>query len=293
MHPARWLDGLGFAAAAERARRLRWSLTATLPALRPRHLVPLTTAWLREPAGRRSYRVLSEAELVATRRSDTAFVFGSGRSLVDIGEDEWDRIAAFDTVAFSHFHCQRWVRVDYHLVAEVVDIPETTSSIRSNPCYGETIFLMLKGLIAEASNVMIGRRLLPQGARIFRLRRVERGRTIAPSRAFALGVVHGTNTIHDVVNFAVLMGWRRIVIAGVDLYDKQYFWLPPGEMRPDEKEQFEVGSTWAQAGQVVETFRLWREILEPEGIELAVYDARSLLAGALPVFRWPDASAVL
>jgi hypothetical protein len=213
-------------------------------------------------------------------------VFGSGRSLTEIGPADWEKIAEFDTVGFSHFHRQRWIRADYHLVAEVSSVDETADSIAANPLYVDTIFGVMQGWIAEASNELVARRLLPSGARIFRWRRVGRGRMLPPGRSFADGFVHGTNSILDVVNFALVLGWRRIVIAGVDLYNKEYFWLPEGVARADEKPYLTAASRWEQADNVVETLALWRQLVEPEGIELFVHNPRSLLAGVLPVFSW-------
>ena len=89
----------------------------------------------------------------------------------------------------------------------------------------------------------------------------------------------------DVVNFALVLGWREIVIAGVDLYNKEYFWLPPGVARPDERPIFTADSRWFQADQMIETLRLWRQLVEPSGVRISVYNPRSLLAEAIPVYR--------
>lgn len=283
IRPAAALERLGLRGAAERARTLRADTVVHAETLRTAAL-PTTRAWLREPSGRRAYRVLDEGELRATRRSDTVFVFGSGGSLREMEDEEWARIAAFDVVGFSHFHRQRWVDVGYHLVAEVRDVHETGASIAANPRYGNTVFLVMKGWIARASNELVGQRLLPAGARVFRWKRVARGRTVPPSRSFRAGLVHGSNSSLDAVNFALLMGWRRVVVAGVDLYDKEYFFLPPGSARPDERPQFTVASRFHQADHVVEMFRLWREAARASGTELTVYNPRSLLAEVLPVF---------
>ncbi len=284
-HPARTLERLGFARLAELARRVRAAIHLFPERNRARLLLAHSTAALREPLGRRAYRVLTEEELLATRTSDTVFVFGSGGSLVDIPPEEWERIAAHDTVAFSHFHRQRWVRVDYHLVAEVNELEATGASFRESPFYRETIFLVMRGVLAQASNAMVGRRLIPPGARVFRYRRVARGRTQPPSSRLADGLVHGSNTSLDVVNFALLMGWKRIVIAGVDLYNRQYFFLPKGTTRPDERPGLSVESPFRQADHLLEMYRLWRSVAEEQGVELCVYDERSLLSAVLPVYE--------
>jgi hypothetical protein len=262
--------------AREGLRSARWAASS----FEPRHAVASTAWWMREPLGRQAYRALSEEELLGTRRSDTAFVFGSGASLQDIDGETWQRIAEFDTVAFSHFHRQRWVRVDYHLVVEAVSADETAASIRSNPMYADTIFGMAKGWIAHAPNELVARRLLPAGARLFRWRRIGRGRVAPASASLGRGLVHGDGSIQDAVNFALVMGYRRVVVAGADLSGTRYFWMPPADDDVGEPVR------WQQAATVVASMKLWREQAAADGVELFVYDGRSALAEALPVFSW-------
>jgi hypothetical protein len=66
---------------------LRYAWYLVRPSFFRRH----AAAWVRDRRGRRAYKTLSENELRAARRSDTAFVFGSGRSLVDVTPEEWER----------------------------------------------------------------------------------------------------------------------------------------------------------------------------------------------------------
>jgi hypothetical protein len=254
--------------------------------LRPGQAVRRTSLVLRGALGERSYRKLSEEELRATRSSDVVFVFGSGRSLVDISPDEWVRIAEVNTISLREFPRQQWVRADYHLTAEIDLVDEYTERIRANPLYTDTVFVVQKGWLASSGNEVIARGLLPANARLFRFSRVSRGMYAPPSRSFGDGIVHGYNSITDSVNFAYLMGWRRIVLAGVDLYNKEYFWLPPGEARPYEKEGIEATDAFGTSTQVIEMFGKWRDILRADGVELEVYNPKSLLAGPLDVFRW-------
>jgi hypothetical protein len=278
MGVARSFERIGLSGVAERLRSLRWWWETVRLALAPRHAARLTALWAREPIGRRGYRVLSEHEVLGTRRSETAFVFGSGASLLDIGADEWEEISHCDVVGFSHFHRQRWVRVDYHLVYEVASVTETAASIRANPLYSETIFGMGKGWLAEASNELVAGRMLPPHARIFRWRRIARGRLAPASTRLSRGLVHGAGSIQDAVNFALVMGWRRIVIAGVDLHGGRHFWTP-------ETGSGELARRWAQADTVIPALRQWREAAVTDGVELLVFDGNSVLAEALPAFR--------
>ncbi len=253
--------------------------------LRPRHLATLAASYARDRRGRSRYRILSEPELLATRTSDTAFVFGSGRSLVDIGQEEWAAISRCNTVSLREFPRQHWVRVDYHLTAEVDNLDVYAERLRANPLYADTVFVVAGGLVAHMGNELIGQGLLRAGARVFRFRRLSRTQYESPSRR-PRELVHGYNSIFDATNFAYAMGYPRIVLAGVDYYNKEYFWLEPGETRAYEKEGVVAAGQWSQSDVIVEMMGRWARELAAEDVELLVYNSRSLLARHLPVFRF-------
>jgi hypothetical protein len=255
--------------------------------LRPRYLFRHAYLYALDRAGRRHYRLLSEDELLATRTSNTAFVFGSGRSLVEIGAEEWERIAECNTISLREFPRQRWVRADYHITGEIDFIEEYARRLGDNPLYTKTVFVVQGGFRAERGNELIGRGLLPNGARVFRFRRSSRGVVAPPSRRFADGLVHGFNSIFDATNLAVVLGFRRIVLAGVDLYNKEYFWLPPGETRAYENPDVQgADRPFGGAEGTVELLGMWHDVLAAGGVELSVYNPRSLAAARLPVFSW-------
>jgi hypothetical protein len=243
-------------------------------------------AYMRDAFGRRRYPELSVDELRATRRSDTVFVFGSGYSLNAITRSEWDAIARHDTVSFRAFPRQSFVRADYHVSGEVDFLDEYAERLRDNPLYADTVLVLQEGWPAFNSNNLVGRGLLRDGARVFRYRRTARGRYAPPSRTFDAGLVHGFGSIISVTNFAYLMGWRTIVLAGVDLNDKRYFWLPPTETRSYEKPGITVGSAFTGADDIVAMLGRWAELFAKEGTRLLAYNPQSLLCRVLPVFRF-------
>lgn len=247
--------------------------------------VPLCgPAYLRDLHGRPRYRLLTEEELRTTRTSDTVFVYGSGTSISDIAHAEWAAMAQHNTVSFREFPRQRFIRADLHLTAEVDDLQEYAARLRENPLYAQTVLVVQEGWAAHNGNDLVGRGLLPPGARVFRFRRRSRGRYEPPSRSFADGLVHGFNSAIDAVNLAYLVGWKTIVLVGVDLNDKGYFWLPKGQTREYEKPGLSYESRFTNADQIVPMLGQWAALLEAEGVRLFVYSPRSLLASALPVF---------
>jgi hypothetical protein len=249
---------------------------------------------LRFVANRRAYRYLSETELHARRRSETVFVFGSGTSLNDLTPAEWARIAEHDTLGFNWWVHERFVRTDYHMVRGIADddrdpsvwrpqFEEYFRLIGDNPLFAETVLLVHSGFRAITGNRAIGLGLLPRRNPVFLWRT---SITVGPpSRSFTEGLTHGQSTIQEAINFAFLLGWSRIVLAGVDLYDRRYFWLPPDETRALDRARGATASdTHVQATMgLVRTLLEWREWLQAEGVGLEVLNPRSLLADVMPV----------
>lgn len=295
-----------------------WRAHARFQASQLAHLGPrgflrwhegLLDAWLKERGQRHRHVELTEADLRASRRSDTVFVFGSGYSLHDIPPREWARIAEHDTLGFSGFIYAPWVRVDYHLIRGWVEnqvgrhgwqayTKEFVDVLHDNPNFRDTILVLQGEYYAQFCNALVGYSLLRPGTRIARFQASrEHG---PPSRTLRDGLRHNAGTLSDAVNLAVCLGWKRIVLAGVDLYDNRYFWLKPDETtvmdpatgRLVPAKQTSRGLRYDQQHNtvrngIVDSMAAWREDLLRDGVELMVYNPRSLLASALPVFRFP------
>ena len=82
------------------------------------------------------------------------------------------------------------------------------------------------------------------------------GRMKPYSRSFNSGIVHGFGSVISVVNIAYLMGWKHIVLVGIDLYDHRYFYLPPNETRAVEKRGLTYKSPFPQSNQIVDQLKL-------------------------------------
>lgn len=266
---------------------VRRRLKIALPALRPRVLAENTRLYVADRRARRLYRELSEEELLATRRTDCVFVLGSGKSILEMSSREWELISRFDVVSFSHFLRQQFVRADYHVVGEIGrEFDRYATWVRENPLYRETIYILQEGWIAASSNALVASGALLRGARVFRYRRTARAVLAPPTTRFRDGLTHGWNSSFDATNFALLMGWKRIVLVGIDLYDAEHFWLPRGVARLDGAYVIPTNSPFNMAEQVVAMYEIWKQRAATAGVALCVYNSRSLLAQVLDVFEW-------
>lgn len=254
-------------------------------------------SWLLNFWGQRRYRRLSEAELRATRKSDTVFIFGSGYSINDISAAEWQHFEQHDTVSFNMFVHQDFVRADYEVIREMgnrfdspslymPEVNELLGLVRQNRRYAGAVLVVQGGWGAVAGNQVVGRGLLPPRNPLFRYRNRRWRGYGPPAESFAEGLAHGPSTLVDCVNFAYVLGWRRIVLVGVDLYDRRYFWLPADETREfDQRRNASHDQRHNAADGLVSFLGPWREHLAIRDVEIYVYNPRSLLTQVLPVYE--------
>ena len=265
----------------------------------------LVDAWLRDRIARRRYHALSPEQAGVARKSDTVFVFGSGASLNEIAPEEWDHFRAHDVFGFNAFYRQNWIPIDFHLLRVGIYgslrwrpyAEEVSGHLRDNPRFAATIFVLQGEYLGHFCNQLTGYGYLPAGVRVLRY---HTARDDGPAtRRIADGIRHTTGTLADAVNVAYCLGWKRIVLVGVDLYDSRYFYLPPdttpgldersGLLGPSEFNtyrgiRYDQTHSTARHG-VVDLMRAWRADFNREGVELFVHNPRSLLAEVLPVYE--------
>jgi hypothetical protein len=172
------------------------------------------------------------------------------------------------------------------MTGEIDDVEEYAKDINHNYLYDNTIFVVQEGIYARMGNRLIGEKLLRRGARVFRFQRTSRGVIAQLSRRFSDGVVHGYGSICSAINLAYLIGWKRIVLVGVDLYDHRHFYHPPDCLREVEKPGIVLDDPYVTSRGIVELVGLWGKDLKGEGRELLVYNPISLLSQCIPVFKW-------
>jgi len=245
------------------------------------------------------YDQLNEPEVLQKKSSDTLFVFGSGYSLNDISSEEWRAIEKNDTLGFNWFNNQTFVRCDFYIIREILTFVYEAlkeelrtkklheySALFNKPQFKGTVFLIQKGWRAYSANHFIGRGFLSPGSKIFFYKSITQKRKCGPKPRLSEGLIHGSTTLFDCVNFGYVMGYKKIVLVGVDLYDQRYFWLPADKTRPEHKE-FNLtaqdqypGTRWA-----LDHFRFLKPFYDQKGISIEIYNPKSLLNKIFPIFN--------
>lgn len=278
---------LAVAVARQQARRIR-----VAPADTARH-VREAGPWRAARRALPGHTVVGAAHVEARRRSDVVFVFGSGGSLAELSEADWERISLHDTFGFNWFVRQEYVRCDVHLVRGVADSTLDRRRVRSD--IEEYFRLVSESPWFEGATVLLQheRRALAANTALLE-GMIPRDRPLLPWRTFpgqlpsddlARGLAHGSSTLFDSINAAYLLGWSEIVLAGVDLYDRQYFWLEKGTARGlDAERGASATDPHSQVGHgVARQIGTWSTWLAGRGVRLSILNPRSLLAGVLPV----------
>jgi hypothetical protein len=255
---------------------------------------------------------LDQVDLLQTKSSDTLFVLGSGPSINRISPERWQSIAAHDTVGFNWWLYHSFVPKFYFFeVIEKEVSPEAFESYLAlaghrAPDYASTIKVAMEFH-------RLGVQTLDHLPSAFRNNLFAAHKVEAPARtdgelAQALcylqsrGAFQVTGhfsyllkyaaSLTTMLAFALRLGYKRIVLCGIDLKTSDYFFqdrrIYPESWEPSEAEHFEthfteVPLTWKlPVTRAVAVMK--RQLLDPAGIELYIESQDSALWPMLPVF---------
>lgn len=232
--------------------------------------------------------------------NERIYIFGSGYSLNDLSKKDWNSIRSTgDTLSFNEFYYSNFIKLDYYIFREVeskyFDFIPPKIRKRFN-----TIFYIKK--IKEIYNI-INNNVYMEKTKYFFLCEKKSGasllyymlyrkslelhgfysnyydRTINwPISKTPQNIPHGKATLLDAINIAYLMGYKEIILAGVDLYDRNYFYLRKGETRGfDRKKGFSANDMHNTLKHIIDTLKLWKPDLKKHGVNIKLLNPKSLL----------------
>ena len=263
-------------------------------------------------AARRRARVplLSDCDLAAHKRSDTLFVLGGGTSINAITAERWQGIAAHDSLGLNWWLIHPFVPTFYMLevvteeafpegfrryieianrrapdyagtvkIAMELDKPGTQSIAHVSPEFRRNLYAAYN-LPAPARTEQEFARALRYLAATGPLRRETRFSTLLKYAA----------SLTTTLAFALKLGYKNIVLCGIDLTTQEYFYQDP-QLYPDwaefeyvprqSRHDTDVRLEWRiPVSSAIAVMR--RELLEPAGVELYIENRGSALWPMLP-----------
>ena len=241
------------------------------------------------------------------QRKDTIFIMGSGYSVNNITKEEWQHISGVgDALSFNYFFKGKFVPITYHICGETgapnygliltnskykKNIKSYYDELFSNPYYKDTTYFLRYKIDFTKAPVPIATWAL------FFLKAFE-NKQVCPYRIVLdidailepsdniHAIVHWNATLSEVVNISYILGYKKIVLVGIDLYDRRYFWL---ERNETDECDLKRGKTYSDihntADNVLRGMAVWNKYLIKKGVRLYIYNPRSLLNKVLPIYR--------
>ena len=198
-------------------------------------------------ARKKGFIAINYENMKKYKTSDTLVILGSGPSINDIDDTEWEKIRRCDSFAFNSFYAHPFTPTYYHMEL-VSDDPKSREvhkecyllkpnefkkipmilnfkhlSKQSHPldfdyinnCY-VSIPISVSGINSEQDfSEMIG--LL----------------TSHDISAMESSLIHHRASLFLAISFAVMMRYEKIVLAGVDMFDMDYFFFDNNNYKDD------------------------------------------------------------
>jgi len=241
-------------------------------------------------------------------QKERLFVFGSGWSLNEISDDQWSKIRnSGDTMGFNDIIRLQKTPINYYIIREggenlickllpqklrvrfssifnFSSLRDFNNKIKNNSYMNDTKYIYNVDIksgfpILHYFLYKIKYQFIGFYSNMF-------DRTINwPISRSARNIPHGSATLFDAINLGYLMGYKEVVLVGVDLYDSSYFYQDK-----DKTRDYDIGlgrsakDKHKTSKPVLEIISKWKNFLQAEGVSLYVYNQKSLLKSVIPIF---------
>ena len=220
---------LGRVRAWARSARVDWDVRILSP-------WAMAAAWIRNrnvPIERLTFEKLRHA-----RRTETLFILGSGPSLLDVTPDQWSYVSRHDSFGINYSFMVDFVPT-YHLIEDGKEHwhREFTKGILAprRSKLGPSIWFLSERKPRRGYHPRFVPELFPEPARICAFQLPPR-LVLDRDRPFtAADFAHSIRyrgTLSLAMYLALELGYRRLVLLGVDLHTTRHFFFDMPEMQP-------------------------------------------------------------
>lgn len=230
---------------------------------------------------------------------DKLVICGSGWSINDISPEQLDLInSQYDVMSFNEFYKFKRLRIDYHIIRELdlksypgissrfhsifnfSFLRKMSGEIRENSMMKNTIFFVLRDW--KSGSALLWDVYFKPRSKAYFSNTFIRARDPLPSSDIST-ISHCNSTLFDCINIGYLLGYKEIILAGVDLNDRRYFYLSYNETREfDINKGAHFTDLHATASETLKNIVTWQKFLSNAGISLSILNKNSLLAAVLP-----------
>lgn len=258
-------------------------------------------------ASRSFIKIAEYSQLSKDKSNDVIFVLGSGSSVNELGDRVWEEIRSADSIGINFWLIHDHVP-DYYLFEVPRDedrkiVFRKLLESKKEEYLGQKCTFLVK----DISHGNFGEEVIPQNLRenvytFFQYNVLGSSLDLVRksiNRYRFFGVIKSDSvllsrraTVFSAVYFAWKMGYKKIVLVGVDLNNTRYFYEDDeykGALVPSSGQTGEVHKTVdPQYGSVKidELICAFNEdVLKPEGVKLYTASKKSLLYPRIPFYR--------
>lgn len=221
---------------AANAWRSRWATWRRERRLRYLGLWQMGREWVRNR--HLTYRFLTDGEVRARRRSETIFLIGSGPSVSRLTEHEWRRVREADSCGMNYSFFLPHIPT-FHILEDPKSREGRALFARQfapkRTAYTGTVWGMHRKQLKRLIHPRFAPEFFPETPQVWAYRQpptieFERDRSFVAEDFERAIIYRGTMSV--ALWFAVRLGYRRVVMLGVDLHTHEHFYDAIPEMRP-------------------------------------------------------------
>ena len=202
----------------------------------------------------------------------------------------------------TKFHVFREIGLanDMKADADELLLKELADIMTKNPVYANTIFIIQGGLKAWAANKFLSVCKFEKPVSVFRYKNRILPNNVELGKDFN-SISHVASTVSDCINLGVLMGYKEIILCGVDLNNRLYFWqthenkhMEMVTLQKSKMSDYSIDTNIIEQGRqtphrsaqrLIKFVEKTRKTLERENVTLSVQNPDSLLSRAIPIYK--------
>lgn len=239
------------------------------------------------------------------KNSDTVVIFGSGSSINEINEDQWNFIRSVDTIGFNLWFIHDFIPTYYHsetfrYAHELEPLLRLQKEFAFRQRYQNILFITSEKDKKLGWHPIYRPEVFPKAVKIYTYpgylskKFLENSTVNFDELSLNLGdhVWRVRSGLTSIIHLAVQIGYKKIILSGVDLYNRDNFYsksinltkygfhINP-EVHTGKGLHSTVFSSGGKMG-VVEFIRQLSEYLSKYDITIFVSNKKSLLSEFLP-----------
>lgn len=249
------------------------------------------------------FEQISFEHLSANRPSDTIFILGSGPSLAHLTKAQWDHVASHASFGINYSFL-----MDFVPTYQIMEDPKEAffrktfadALARRSERFAASIWFMQEVLVKRLIHPRYSPEFFPKNPKVCIVKQPRRmviasDRPMQPSD-FETGLLfRGTKSA--VLDWVVTMGFKNMVMLGVDLHTPDHFYDDLPEMAEyvaylREREKGTVfdtmipkpGVSWKHDDYLVALNEMF---MRPRGLTLSMGFKDQVMYPRLPVYEWP------